>query len=315
MNLVFETYINRSGSTYLANLLSRDSRILVCPEAEILVDLFLRCPEENFSEKKYRQLQKAIKSDKKLTYWGLHESEIQELRSVQTNFEAFLIVLNAYRQKIQPAARFIVFKASVLIYFYEQIRNIRMPGTTVYFLSIIRDPRAVFYSQYHTWSEIYREYMERNPVYVVRDWKKFFKSNVKYAENNDFCTIYYEDIIEDTEQTVQQVYKTINLDYVPDIKQNTPEYAGRIPKDQISMHRLINHPPDANRIDRWKHNLNPVHIRIVERIMKKSGSWYSVDLLNPPVSSIKRFLIHTWYFTAYVIKKIYVKIKVLVGRY
>ena len=33
MNLLFLAYLNRSGSTFLADLLSRDPRFCVCPEA------------------------------------------------------------------------------------------------------------------------------------------------------------------------------------------------------------------------------------------------------------------------------------------
>ena len=41
MTIAFLTYVNRSGSTYLANLLSASDAICVCPEGDKLVSLLL----------------------------------------------------------------------------------------------------------------------------------------------------------------------------------------------------------------------------------------------------------------------------------
>ena len=48
MIIILLTYVNRSGSTYLANLLSASDHICVCPEGDKLVSLFLESPDKTF---------------------------------------------------------------------------------------------------------------------------------------------------------------------------------------------------------------------------------------------------------------------------
>ena len=101
MRIIFITYINRSGSTYLSNLFSKSGDILVCPEADILVDLFLVNPEKKFSLTNNKELLNQIISyDKKLKYWEIHAADIQLPQKPFTNFDLFIAILISYKNKV-----------------------------------------------------------------------------------------------------------------------------------------------------------------------------------------------------------------------
>ena len=70
MTIILLTYVNRSGSTYLANLLSASENICVCPEGDRLVSLFLENPGVPFhyNTQWETKLSKILRSDGKLKH-------------------------------------------------------------------------------------------------------------------------------------------------------------------------------------------------------------------------------------------------------
>ena len=120
MNILFITYINRSGSTYLANIFSKYNEVLVCPEADVLISKFLINPSRpyKFDDHEKTEIKKIIEFDNKLKNWNLSFQDLSELENAKFNFEAFCKIIFAYRKKIKPVANSIVFKGDILIHYF-----------------------------------------------------------------------------------------------------------------------------------------------------------------------------------------------------
>ncbi len=144
--LILICYVNRSGSTYLANLFSKSPEIFVCPEADILVNQLLVEPEKKISIKTTKILRKAVAEDPKLKFWNLTIKDVSEIPLHFSNLQYFLWIINNYKEKIKPAATTIVFKAERLIQLYKNYINLNKKFN-IYWIAIIRDVRAVYYSQ------------------------------------------------------------------------------------------------------------------------------------------------------------------------
>ena len=78
MILILLTYINRSGSTYFTNSLSKYNNVFSCPEAETLIYELLNNPFSRIRNKNNLKNKFALyfKKDKKLKFWGLTIDEI-----------------------------------------------------------------------------------------------------------------------------------------------------------------------------------------------------------------------------------------------
>ena len=169
MKIVFLTYVNRSGSTYLANLLSASDDICVCPEGDMLVSLFLESPGKAFRLDRHRraELEKLIHADSKLKYWGIGDDIFNVLEEVNSNIAVFLAFLQYYQLNQKPEASFILFKAERLADLIPVIEDSRISGNTFKYISMIRDPRGVYESQKRTQVPGTGRSMSSNPVFTA----------------------------------------------------------------------------------------------------------------------------------------------------
>lgn len=267
--IIFVTYINRSGSTFFVNSLSKSDDILVCPEAEILIDLFLKTPAKSFNPNKgfSNTLVNAVLKDKKLKHWGLGKENItQNIQNEVTYFTAFLAFINIYRKKVKPEATILVFKAEKLIYYYNLIR----PHTRKYnikFIAIIRDCRAIFYSQNNTLIPESNRKMETNSLKLAKRWNDYIRLETKFSEDDDFITISYEALIEDFHNYFNFVCKRINIQ--PFSQDSKGDLMHRLPISHRIIHNNMENKPEISKIYSWNSDLENTRIFIIEYI---SGS-------------------------------------------
>jgi len=91
LNLIFITYVNRSGSTYLANIFSKYDEVLVCPEADILINKFLINPSKSFkfNDLEKNRIKKIVDQDNKLKLWNISFNNLLTLEYSKINFDSF----------------------------------------------------------------------------------------------------------------------------------------------------------------------------------------------------------------------------------
>ncbi len=277
MELIFLTYINRSGSTYLAQILSSSEEILVCPEADILVERFLEDPEKKFisDDKNRKKLFHELITDWKFKHWGISQEELEAIFGEQDNFSAFCSILNLYRGKIKPDATKIVFKAERIIYLWNRIIRAYDSCDLLYLIAIIRDPGGVYASQKNTrWPGSDRPFSQ-NPVHTSILWNRYIRTiyNLKEAYP-DIILIRFEDLLKYPEASIKNTSSGIHLK-INSLSPGEGDFYSRIPDDQKQIHGNINSPPIREKENEWKQILDRKEIDLIQcvarRFMIKSG--------------------------------------------
>ncbi len=253
MKLIFITYINRSGSTFLANLLSKSPEVLVCPEAEVIMDELLVNPNNGFhfdlvTKNKWENI---ILTDEKLKFWDLKTEDLKELENVKSNFEAFHTILKVYLGKTKPAASTVVYKAERLIDLFQEIFESFGGIYNMYLVAIIRDCRAVFQSQRTTIHPYNNRSMNMNPVETVLLWNKFVKSYFRMNDKKNLYMLKYENLISDPENSISLLQFKLGLPKIETWSEQGDLYQ-RIPENQRSLHKNINTGPMVERITDWE---------------------------------------------------------------
>ncbi len=266
MKIVFLTYVNRSGSTYLANLLSASDDICVCPEGDMLISLFLESPGKSFRLDKHQRadLEKLIRSDSKLKHWGIGDDIFNILEEVNSNIAAFLAFLQYYLLNQKPEASYILFKAERLADLFPLIESSRASGFTFKYLSIIRDPRGIYESQKRTRIPGTDWFMSSNPVYTAIYWNHHSRAILRFRKQADCFQVLYYDFINKMDEVISalSVYLGSDLNGITAEKGDLSE---RIPDSHRSIHQSVSDVPLQEKIDRWKEELNPVEITLIER--------------------------------------------------
>jgi hypothetical protein len=289
--IIFITYINRSGSTFLVNNLSKSADILVCPEAEVLIDLFLNSPAEpfNFNRRLSDKLLNAIRTDPKLKYWGLvKEDIIDDITGAKTWFDAFIKILEAYKKKVKPGSSTVVFKAERLIYSYNRI----LPLAALYnirFVALVRDCRAIFYSQNCTFVPETGQIMETNSFRLAKRWNTFMQMAEEYAKKDNFITVSYESLIKNFHSYFKFICEKLDIKQIKTDDKGDLEY--RMPASHLSIHDSMENNPQIEKINLWYNRISPDHLYILELVSGKLLVHSGYTLAHDSKNSIKPFIL------------------------
>ena len=274
--LVFLAYINRSGSTFLAELMSAHSNICVCPEAEVLIRILLRNEEKEVFEKEttIKQILDACLNDEKFSSWGLDSQTIvSKLTTTASKFEMFEAILQTYRNLVKPEAGIIVFKGTELLKVYSKANL----GIKPICIVVTRDGRAAFASQKKSRGSLSGMPMQVSPVVAAKHWADYTNS---VMADKSILHIKYEDLIENNAETLDRVWKFLNLDLSTSIVQEG-DLTSRIPENQKHLHKNIGKGPIKSRIDSWMKELSPAEITLFESEAGETLAALDYQLLKP----------------------------------
>ncbi len=279
MNVLFLTYVNRSGSTYLANILSSSADICVCPEGDRLVSIFLEDPGSKFTLTYAirEKLSKVFLEDHKLKLWNLRTEVFTYLEKAETNLDAFRSTLEYYKQSNKPGASHVLFKAERIAALMgklanaystlEVIKNSR-ESDKILFLSLVRDPRAVFASQKSTRLPGSEKYMAKSPVIAAWKWKQYIHWVLKAKDNNlTQILIKYESLIKEPEQTLSGISGFLSLD-LSGCNPEKGDLDPRLSDEEKRIHKRITKPPDTIRLNDWENRLSAKEIYLIDRTGK-----------------------------------------------
>lgn len=309
MKLIFLTYINRSGSTFLANLLSGSEDVLVFPEADILVNSFLENPGKtiNFNEKNIRKLKEILSDDPKLKYWKLSVDSLVHANESLAGFELFCRILDRYRIVHKPRASIMIFKAERIIHLLPVLKK-STSEVDVGFLGLIRDPRGTFLSQRDTVSPMTGTMFCTNPVTFSIQWRNFARLCEKYIRTNGLNIVQFEELIHEQKMILDRLYHALEMKhFIADPAMG--DLYSRIPDDHKGIHTNITYAPIPEKIDEWEHKLSAKEILLIEKTtgnrMSKwgyhlkhsgNGSYFlrrSIIEMNYIITtSVRKFLFH-----------------------
>jgi hypothetical protein len=264
LKYIFLSFINRSGSTYLANLLSKSVEICVCPEAEILYDLLLTAPGSKISKKQAAKFNRLLANDKKFMLWNIpHDLLVQEEK---TGFENFLCILNQFRRVHYPQTNSILFKHN---YLYNLVSNCNPLDFS--FINLIREPRAVFASQCSTISPSTGKPMSWNVLSFTDSWNRHAQRILELFSEKNVITLKYEDLIENSDEVMNSLLSSLSsYEKWEDIKKIPPRLVKWISSDYKEIHPHIDELPLAESLLKWQTQVKKTDLVILKNFILKT---------------------------------------------
>jgi len=293
LKYLFLTYVNRSGSTLLANILSRSPRVEVFPEGEALIEPLLVRPEESVSTHLLNRIQTLFRSDPKLKAWKVDPQILWDAPAT-TRIGLFLHLLEKAARKGKPQAEWVLFKAERLIDLFPSLESsLKRRGIETKMVTIVRDVRGVYASQRLTPFPGTRRPMSRNPVGTARFWKEHLRKAGKMKEK--ILLIRYEELVNHPEKGMAPLIRTLALDPFPLFETSETLYK-HLPPEQQRIHELADGPPDPSRALRWQSVLSEKELFSIEKVAGKTLMAWGYPLSNPSSSPSRRLALHLWTF-------------------
>lgn len=293
--IIFLSYINRSGSTYLLNLLSKIKGIFVCPEANILYDLFLKHPltSNNCSASFNKKFHHAINYDIQLKYWKIDQYfKDGKMPEGENNLCKFLDILEKCKESFNPTAKYIVYKHNNL---FTLINKVPEPfKKRIFFLSLIRDPRGIFVSQKTTISPYTKKTINNNPLLLAYSWNDMVNFSNK-SKNKNLMLLKYEDLVQNQSKILgaiihqllkhEFIYETDFCNWIEN----------RLPFVERSMHPSIMKNPQMGNINKWLNQINPVDLSLIEHITRKNLLHFKYSVKKPQLN----FFVYFFFYVKY----------------
>lgn len=267
--------MNRSGSTFLVNQLSKVPDICVCPEADILYELLLLDPNRIIRNKDIYKWNILLENDYKFKNWGLPiQSLLNEKVSGERTLTLFIRIIIDFQRKNFPHSKIIVFKQNFLYRLASNVKNHN--GIDFFYISLIRDPRGIYHSQKNTVTPQTRKVMCKNPLILIREWNEYVKMHQYLLHDKNFRLLFYEDLILDYENTINSLFDFLDIQkqYKTYINFATT-HSTWIQKNDSFMHPNIDKDPIFENISKWQGKLTKKELAIIY-IYCANNSYYSI---------------------------------------
>ncbi|BDD89157.1 sulfotransferase family protein [Desulfofustis limnaeus] len=257
--LVFLLYMNRSGSTLLAQMLDRYREIGVTPEANIPDGLLLGKADIREHSDISAYLDK-LYQDQKFCSWNVDRGKLEEALQRTTlpfGYEHILTeILNTYFPRAEASIR--VYKRGHYITCVPGLRKL-FPGCR--FLFIERDPRAIFESQKRSIDSVTGRVMAVNPAERAIKYVRTMRLVKTYSKDEDFFVVRYEDLVVDPDRIIRSVLDFLEVG-TRAVEQS--HYFAKIPESQHHLHQGILGKPTVQKVDAWKKKLSQKEIAVIQ---------------------------------------------------
>jgi hypothetical protein len=246
----------RSGTTLLAAMLDRHSKICVPPESRFYEEIDWNTSEKN----RFIQLSNSIR----LKDFSLDENELSTISKIPNKYQAFRAILEVAKEKL--AKEFICEKSPIhMNYISELIKNDKDAKIVV----IVRDPRDVILSLKKVdWahSSVFRHSCE---------WK-YRINKMRQIKSQNILVIKYEELINNTEVSLKKVMHFLDIEFekeqlVSKVKSNTfkdweSSWKGNVNKEVIK-----------NNSGKWKAELTKNEVNVIESILQNEMLTYNYE--------------------------------------
>ena len=264
----FILYDSRSGSTFLANELSKRFQVVITPETNFITDTL-----ENFgfitfeTEAQLDSLAVTITSDRKFADLKISYPVLRALlgeHAPLTLADAVRLILNHYREQLVPNHFRYGIKNGKYVHDYREILRM-FPSAK--FIGLIRDGRAVFHSKKRAITSRNGQTMAKDPKIAAKRWvKTTMLLRELELDHRGVLIVNYETLIRETERTMSEIAEF--LDVKPTEKSDQPRTYEIAERYQPELHRNVNKAPLADRITAWQTSLTPYEIGEFESVAR-----------------------------------------------
>ena len=259
---VFIGGCERSGTTFLADIIGKLDNALVVPESQFIAEVLNRRAE--FSS--VGEVKNHLKTSFRFMVWGVDITSLEiedELTCSLDNLRTlFSQVVYAYSQ-IVGATNFDVWidhtpsntwYSSSLLGLYPDAR----------FIHLVRDGRAVCNSVLEL------DWGPNTAIEAATWWSSRLSSGFlsEVYLGNRCIRVYYEAVIEKTDSSIDQLLSFLNMtNHARDTQSGfiVPSYTS-------NQHKLVGAKPQTSRVDAWRREMSPTNIASFEK--------YTFDMLS-----------------------------------
>jgi hypothetical protein len=273
--IAFLTYLNRSGSTWLASLLDQYAEIGVSPEARIpdgiaYGSIGLQTPSDanGFVERLYADFKfRAWKIDKDLL-----RKRIQET-SFPVGFDRLLpLILNEYFK--DDVARIYIYKSP----YHRHIEAARQVFAQEKFIFLVRDIRAVYNSQKRSIGSTTGKAMSENPVTTAMLFKQVSSMLDRVSKEGNIHLVRYEDLVRNKDNELKRISEFLGAPSEQRIVGKP--YLQKIVPQQKHLHSNVQSSALKNRIEAWQDELTRLEIMTLQRVAKDELVTYGYPLFQ-----------------------------------
>jgi hypothetical protein len=262
----------RSGTTFLRNVLNRHPSLAICDETRFFADIYQRRWLFGSLEntKNRRRLVEEYLATARFRRLGMDSQWLKEklLREATSYPALFTGILEAYAES-QGKKRFgektphHAFRAKTLCEWY--------PGTPI--IHLVRDPRDVVASlQRIRWAP-------KSVINNVSMWLLFNRAARRLQTHPGYLLVHYETLITHPEQELARICAHLEEDCDPSILLNAEPASG-----PYSWPRHASGPLTSERLNKWREQLTPDEVSLVEWIAARDMQTYQYQRTTPSVS-------------------------------
>jgi hypothetical protein len=259
--LAFLVYLNRSGSTFLARLLSGYEDVAVSLEAQF-DDGIVRAGRSARNDFELDAWLDRVLADPKFAAWGGDPERLRRrLRDggFPVDFPRFLRAALAEAFDGDPA-RVHVYKNGRMLERPEAFRRAFPEAKAVF---VLRDPRSVHASQRRSADSRTGRPMSEHAVVTARWFRRTVRTLERYAGQDWLHVVRFEDLVTDPDGEVARVLEFLG---VSDRPRAQADYAERIPEAQRHLHPNVGGGARQERSTAWGDELAPGDAAVIEAI-------------------------------------------------
>lgn len=280
MKLIFILASSRSGSTFLNQILGKNSKVSIFNELHFFDDNTIKRLNDVLLKKALVKKAEITIARIKRDFWAkpikediLEAERIVSEYNVSSFKQLYLAILKEYSKEkseycVDQTGRNIIYADRLISEFDE-----------AYFIHLIRDPRGFLASQKYRWKqrfngakniplkEAVRVLINYNPITLSFLWKK--QNSLK---NQHLIKIRYEDLVKDFENSITNLLNILHLDFdkcMLDVNVITSSFDSDGRKGVIK----------AN-IAKWKKVLNTNEIYLSQKICSQVLSKYNYEKIE-----------------------------------
>lgn len=277
----FIVYDARSGSTFLSDLLIKNTNVSIPPESNFIATLLVEYPKELIENNNdFEKIIKIVYSDRKFSDWDITYSEIEffiKNKLPLSIHDFILIVCQIYRNKNFPDSTKFGIKQKTYLTHYEKIKKV-FPNSK--YIGIVRDGRAVFNSKKTSIYSATGKPFETNPYKAAREWCKTLNllKEVKKKYPNETLILSYEEMILTPQKVIKLTSEFLGLAFTENPNQNDRSYS--IPERYGNLHQNVGKKPIDSRINAWQKSLSSKEIYAFESVAYKELLSLGYNVMN-----------------------------------